>query len=390
MAVIINSKTPSMESFIEFVEGQDIYGTDFTGIKAFKNSDIFTGVNIIASDIAQSSFKPLDNVELNSNVLKLLNKQPNDTQSHYLFIYALIVNLVLTGNAYALIHRDGEEVTSLEFVQTQNVNVIQDIENGTWRYEVTMPYGSIMYKAKPKDILHFRVSTVDGFLGRSPLLSLQSEVAMQTNGLNILNKFFAKGIFNGGQLKLKGSALNNDAKKQIRQDFESVNGNGGIMVLDDTQEFTDNPVNTDVLKLIQGNQFSTKQIAKVLGIPLNRFGMELVNSADSVQNDLYIASTLSTYEQAICDEISMKLGLELELDLSKLINDTVEDRLKNILSGKTKSEVEKVIKINEARTYLGLVEISEGDRLLGELDSKSTEVIKSDKSEEVIENDEQG
>ena len=390
MAVIINSKTPSMESFIDFVEGQDIYGTDFTGIKAFKNSDIFTGVNIIASDIAQSSFKPLDNVDLNSNVLQLLNRQPNETQSHYLFMYALIVNLVLTGNAYALIHRDDEEVTSLEFVQTQNVNVIQDTENGTWCYEVTMPYGSIMYKAKPKDILHFRVSTVDGFLGRSPLLSLQSEVAMQTNGLNILNKFFAKGIFNGGQLKLKGSALNNDAKKQIRQDFESVNGNGGIMVLDDTQEFTDNPVNTDVLKLIQGNQFSTKQIAKVLGIPLNRFGMELVNSADSVQNDLYIASTLSTYEQAICDEISMKLGLELELDLSKLINDTVEDRLKNILSGKTKSEVEKVIKINEARTYLGLVEISEGDRLLGELDSKSTEVIKSDKSEEVIDNDEQG
>ena len=388
MAVIINSKTPSMESFIDFVEGQDIYGTDFTGIKAFKNSDIFTGVNIIASDIAQSSFKPLDSVDLNSNVLQLLNRQPNETQSHYLFMYALIVNLILTGNAYALIHKDGEEVTSLEFVQTQNVNVIQDINNGTWRYEVTMPYGSIMYKAKPKDILHFRVSTVDGFLGRSPLLSLQSEVAMQTNGLNILNKFFAKGIFNGGQLKLKGSALNNDAKKQIRQDFESVNGNGGIMVLDDTQEFTDNPVNTDVLKLIQGNQFSTKQIAKVLGIPLNRFGMELVNSADSVQNDLYIASTLSTYEQAICDEILMKLGLELELDLSKLINDTVEDRLKNILSGKTKSEVEKVIKINEARTYLGLVEISEGDRLLGELDSKSTEVIKSDKSEEVIDNDE--
>ena len=388
MAVIINSKTPSMESFIDFVEGQDIYGTDFTGIKAFKNSDIFTGVNIIASDIAQSSFKPLNNVDLNNNVLQLLNKQPNDTQSHYLFMYALIVNLVLTGNAYALIHRDDEEATSLEFVQTQNVNVIQSIDDGTWRYEVTMPYGSIMYKAKPKDILHFRVSTVDGFLGRSPLLSLQSEVAMQTNGLNILNKFFAKGIFNGGQLKLKGSALNNDAKKQIRQDFESVNGNGGIMVLDDTQEFTDNPVNTDVLKLIQGNQFSTKQIAKVLGIPLNRFGMELVNSADSVQNDLYIASTLSTYEQAICDEISMKLGLELELDLSKLINDTVEDRLKNILSGKTKSEVEKVIKINEARTYLGLTEISEGDRLLGELDSKSTEVIESDKSEEVIDNGE--
>lgn len=366
MAVFFGGRTTSERAFIEYVESQDIYGTDFTGLKALKNSDIYTGVNILASDIAQSSFKHKDPSNFDDNILRLLNKQPNKKQSHYLFMYGVIANLVLTGNSYAVIHKGkNEEIESLEFVTPDCVNIIQNLETGAYTYEVIPNYGNELWKLEPHEILHFRISTVDGFVGRSPLLSLQSEVAMQTNGLNILNKFFSKGIFNGGQLKLKGGAVNNDAKKQIRQDFETVNSSGGVMILDDTQEFVASPINTDILKLIQGNQFSTKQIAKVLGIPINRFGMELVNSADNVQNDIYIASTLASYEQAICDELFMKLGLDLELDISKLINDTVEDRLKNVLSGKVSGEIEKSIKINEAREYLGLEKIAEGEKLIG-------------------------
>lgn len=379
MAVFFGGKTQSERAFIEYIEGQDIYGTDFTGNKALKNSDIYTGVNILASDIAQSSFKHKNPSNKDDNVLRILNKQPNHKQSHFLFMYSIIANLVLTGNSYAVIHKgDNDELESLEFFTPECVNIVQNIQSGEYTYEVTPQYGNELWKLTPDEILHFRISTVDGFVGRSPLLSLQSEVAMQTNGLSILNKFFSKGVFNGGQLKLKGGSVNNEAKKQIRQDFEKVNGSGGVMILDETQEFSETPVNTDILKLIQGNDFSTKQIAKVLGIPINRFGMELVNSADNVQNDIYIASTLSTYEQSICDEIFMKLGIELELDISKLVNDTVEDRLKLAMSGKLSNEIQKSIKINEARRYFGLEDIPEGEKLIGSEPTIEKEVYTND------------
>ncbi len=54
-------------------------------------------------------------------------------------------------------------------------------------------------------------------------------------------------------------------------------------------------------------KFSTQQIAKVLGIPVSRFGQELVNSSDTGQNDIYIASTIAMYESSICDEIKPKI-----------------------------------------------------------------------------------
>ncbi len=369
MGVFVAPRSTTKQNFIDFIESSDIYSTEITGEKALRNSDIFTGINIISGDLGQSKFRPTKNSEADEQFLKMINKRPNNKQSHYMFMYATVANLILSGNSYALIHRDKLGVVeSLEFVKPEQVNVIQNVTTGEWSYDVTMDYGSIMYKCKPEDILHFRITTVDGFLGRSPLLSLKDEVAMQSNGSKILSKFFANGVFGGGILKLKGGYVDNETKAKIRQDFEKANGgstnSNGVIVLDESTEFQEYKMNTDILKLIQGNKFSTQQIAKVLGIPLNRFGMELVNSTDSGANDIYIASTISQYERAICDEIEIKTGNELELDLTTLLNDTYEDRRKRVFEGKPSKELLKAIKTNEIRDYLGYADVEDGEELM--------------------------
>lgn len=380
MGLFINNGTPVTEQqFIDYINTGTVYSTNFTGLKALTNSDIYTGVNIIAGDIAQSPFKPVNNSTVDESLLTLLNKEPKTNQSHYTMMYAVVSNLILTGNAYILIHRnDDDSVKELEFVETQQVNVIRDLVTGEYRYEVIMPYGNIMYKCTPKDILHFKLTTTDGWLGRSPLVSLNDEISLQTNGLKVLNNFFSKGVFSGGILKLLNGTVNNKTKAKIRQDFENVNGAGGTIVLDDTQEFTENKINTEVLKLIQANKFSTQQIAKVLGIPVNRFGQELVNSSDTGQNDIYIASTIAMYESSICDEINLKLGVELELDLSKLRQDTKEDRLRRIAEGKVKSEFAQALTVNDARSYLGFQEIDEGQQLLGQMKNNTQNTNEQD------------
>lgn len=368
MGLFINNGNPVTEQqFIDYINTGTVYTTNFTGLKALTNSDIYTGVNIIAGDIAQSPFKPVETTTIDESLLHILNKEPKENQSHYTMMYAVVSNLILTGNAYILIHRNNDNsVKELEFIETQQVNVIRDLATGEYRYEVNMPYGNIMYKCKPNDILHFKLSTTDGWLGRSPLLSLNDEISLQTNGLKVLNNFFSKGVFSGGILKLLNGTVNNQTKAKIREDFEKVNGAGGTIVLDETQEFNENKINTEVLKLIQANKFSTQQIAKVLGIPVSRFGQELVNSSDTGQNDIYIASTIAMYESSICDEINLKLGVELELDLSKLRQDTKEDRLRRIAEGRVKSEFAQALTVNDAREYLGFTEIEGGDTLLGQ------------------------
>lgn len=380
MGLFINKDTPVTEQqLIDYINTGTVYSTNFTGLKALTNSDIYTGVNIIAGDIAQSPFKPVETTTIDESLLHILNKEPKENQSHYTMMYAVVSNLILTGNAYVLIHRNNDNsVKELEFIETQQVNVIRDLATGEYRYEVNMPYGNIMYKCKPNDILHFKLSTTDGWLGRSPLLSLNDEISLQTNGLKVLNNFFSKGVFSGGILKLLNGTVNNQTKAKIREDFEKVNGAGGTIVLDETQEFNENKINTEVLKLIQANKFSTQQIAKVLGIPVNRFGQELVNSSDTGQNDIYIASTIAMYESSICDEINLKLGVELELDLSKLRQDTTEDRLRRIAEGRVKSEFAQALTVNDARGYLGFTEIESGEQLLGQMKNNTQNKIEQE------------
>ncbi len=373
MGVYIAPQTSAEKNFIDYIEsGMDNVGY-LTGERALQNSDVFTGVNIIGGDIGKSLFRKVPDEHADQSFLQLINKRPHEKQSHYTFMYATVAQLILYGNSYAIIHREKENdynspIKSLEFVTADQVNLIQDMTTGEWRYDVTLDYGNHMLRCEPRDILHFRISVVDGFIGRSPLLSLRDEIGMQTNGNKIVSRFFANGVCGGGILKLNKGYVDNATKKKIREDFERANGgstnSNGVIVLDEATDFTEYKMNTDILKLIQSNKFSTQQIAKVLGIPLNRFGMELVNSTDSGANDIYIASTISQYERAICDEIEIKTGNELELDLTTLLNDTYEDRRKRVFEGKQNKELLKAIKTNEIRDYLGYADVEEGEELM--------------------------
>src|SRR5699024_3862240 len=117
------------------------------GMKALKHADIYTGVNIIAGDNAQSPFNEAKNDTRNEETLRLLNKEPKENQSHYMMMYAVVSNLILTGNVYIIIHRNTDDsVSELEFEATEKVNVIQDLKTVVYRYDDTMPYGSVMYK----------------------------------------------------------------------------------------------------------------------------------------------------------------------------------------------------------------------------------------------------
>ncbi|MEI2419936.1 phage portal protein, partial [Arthrospira platensis SPKY2] len=152
MGLFINNGDPVTEQqFIDYINTGTVYTTNFTGLKALTNSDIYTGVNIIAGDIAQSPFKPVETTTIDESLLHILNKEPKENQSHYTMMYAVVSNLILTGNAYVLIHRNNDDsVKELEFVETQQVNVIRDLVTGLYRYEVNMPYGNIMYKCDPR------------------------------------------------------------------------------------------------------------------------------------------------------------------------------------------------------------------------------------------------
>lgn len=380
--------SPMVVDFGTFITGQSL-----DEIEHLKNSDIYTATNIISGDIAKCMIRERpDGIVSKPQIVNVLRTKPDTNLTSYGWLYAITMYTLLYGSAFAIIRRNGTQVTKLQIVSPHTITILQDTESKELSYEYIDPDNQKKETIKGKDMLHFRLNSIDGISGRSPLKALVPEIDMQTSGTRLLGSYFKKGIFGGAILKLTKGSVNNDVKRQIKKDFESINSGtqnaNSVLVLDSTQEYETFTVNTDLLKLIQSNTFSTKQIAKVFGIPLNRFGMELVNSQDGTQNSIYIASTLSGYARMICDELNLKLNIDVELDFASLLNDTLDERKKRMFEGTAKGI--EYLEPNEVRAYYGYPETDESQfsRMTDSRVNVPRETNNQD--EEAINNDENG
>ncbi|MFS0980780.1 phage portal protein [Enterococcus casseliflavus] len=329
--------------------------SDFVGETALLQSDIFTAVRIIAGDLASAKYK----VDNDAFVEDLLNKKANSSTTSTNFLFVLIANMILNGNGFAHIERDKNgKVTGLRNLKSSQVTILESDDGKELGYRVM--FTDETREVDYQDMIHLKTFTVDGKVGISPLYSLKPELSMLKNGNGLLAGFFKRGVNVGGILKLADSTLNNKQKKEIRQQFEEANA-GSVLVLDSTQDYKQIEVNTKILEMIQNNQYSTSQIAKVFGIPLSKFGMELTNSSDSDQNDVYISSALNQYVKALEQEFA-KLHVDVEIDFSDL-RDQSANRL--LIRAVEKNGGSGVLTINELRRLYNLPSIDSdiGDQI---------------------------
>lgn len=366
MSFLLHRKTEkrddrAVNSFVDFVSFNDSKITsNFIGESALLQSDIYTAVRIIAGDIASAKI----NVQNNEHIYDLLNKKANNSTTAYNFKFAMVANMLLNGDSYAHIERNDDGiVTGLRVLLPSQVVVRESEDGKVIDYKVTFNDGT--KEIDCEDMLHFKAFSIDGKVGKSPLYSLTPELSMLKNGNSLLASFFKRGVNSSAILKLKEATIGNSSKREIKKQFEEINAgiqnSGGVIVLDETQEYMPIEVNTKVLEMIQNNKYSTQQIAKVFGIPLSRFGQELMNTSDSQQNDIYITSTLNAYSQAIEQELA-KLNCCVEFDFS-----TLRSMDKNTMLAKAiqQNGGNGFLKVDEVRAFYGLDQIggNEGETI---------------------------
>lgn len=362
------SGDPFFDAVISYAATEN---TEYVGVNAIRNSDVFTAIKILASDIATNPIMLKENGidVMDSNLYHLLNVQPNQFSTAFHFKFALIANMLLNGNSYARIKKlPNGQPYELEFLPVSTMTV--KLTDNNIQYVYQSDDGS-QYTLKKEDVLHFKYFTADGLSGISPLLALKKEIAMIDAGNNTLLNFFKQGINSSGILEVKQANLNAEAKQNIREKFEEANAGDEnaqrTIIVDSTMKYTPIQVNTEVLQLVNNNVYSTKQIAKAFGIPLERFGMELVNTSSEAANLSYLQNTLSHYFAVFTSELNIKL-LSYPDNISKsfafntnAILQVSEEKLIELL---TKSVQGSMMTINEARKRLGLQPVEGGDTLI--------------------------
>ena len=141
----------------------------------------------------------------------LLHDEPNPEMSSFVFRETLMTHLLLWGNAYAQIIRNGKnEVVALYPLMPNKMSVDRD-ERGQLYYTYqrsneeapTMKGSSVILK--PSEVLHIPGLGFDGLVGYSPIAMAKNAIGMAIACEEYGAKFFANGAQPGGVLEHPGT-----------------------------------------------------------------------------------------------------------------------------------------------------------------------------------------
>lgn len=175
----------------------------------------------------------------------LLHDEPNPEITSFVFRETLMTHLLLLGNAYAQIIRNGRgEVIALYPLMADRMSVNRD-RDGQLYYEYTVysddapTVKGFTVRLTPTDVLHIPGLGFDGLVGYSPIAMAKNAIGMAIACEEYGAKFFANGAAPSGVLEHPGTIKD---PSRVRESWQSTFGGSSnankVAVLEEGMKYT--------------------------------------------------------------------------------------------------------------------------------------------------------
>ena len=204
----------------------------------------------------------------------ILHDEPNPEMSSFVFRETLMTHLLLWGNAYAQIIRNGKgEVIALYPLMPNKMTVDRD-EHGRLYY--TYQRSSVEAKEikqtgvrlSPYEVLHIPGLGFDGLVGYSPIAMAKNAIGMAIACEEYGARFFANGAAPGGVLEHPGTLKNPD---KIRESWQNAYGGSAnshkIAVLEEGMKYTPIGISPEQAQFLETRKFQINEIARIFRVP---------------------------------------------------------------------------------------------------------------------------
>ena len=210
---------------------------------------------------------------------RLLHDEPNPEMSSFVFRETLMTHLLLWGNAYAQIIRNGKgEIMALYPLMPNKMRVDRD-EHGKLYYEYshssdeagTMKNTTV--RLSPYDVLHIPGLGFDGLVGYSPIAMAKNAIGMAIACEEYGAKFFANGAAPSGVLEHPG--VIKDPQK-VREAWQSQFGGSAnsnkVAVLEEGMKYTPISISPEQAQFLETRKFQINEIARIFRVPPHMVG----------------------------------------------------------------------------------------------------------------------
>ena len=269
-----------------FYIGGTTSGKTVTERSAMQMTAVYSCVRILAEAVAGlplhmyrytsdgSKEKALDHP-----LYRLLHDEPNPEMSSFVFRETLMTHLLLWGNAYAQVIRNGKgEVIALYPLMPNRMTVDRD-DKGRLYYQYqmqdsdapTMKTGTVTLS--PSDVLHIPGLGFDGLVGYSPIAMAKNAIGMAIACEEYGAKFFANGAAPSGVLEHPGTIKD---PTRVRDAWQSQFGgsanSGKVAVLEEGMKYTPISISPEQAQFLETRKFQINEIARIFRVPPHMVG----------------------------------------------------------------------------------------------------------------------
>jgi HK97 family phage portal protein len=340
---------------------------------ALQHSTVFSCIRILAEAVGSLTLRLYDrdgkgrSESIADPLWKLLSIKPNDEMASSVLWENVIGCLALTGNSYIEIIRtakgDVAQLLPLHPLKTQAVR----LPNGNLAYKTWSGSNSqadaIILNAS--DVLHFRLFSMDGLTGLSPIHQARQTIGWSTAAIKQSARFFGNGSKPSSVLKASADVDDTDLSN-FRKAWELANGGENqtrTAVIPNDWTYEAIGLSNSDSQFLESLQFSRSDIASIFRIPAHMVGdsSKLANNNVQSMNLSFLIDTLRPYLVKIEQEISIKL---LGANPYRFVEFDTSERLRGdyatVTAGIATLRQWGVINGDEGREQLGMNPAPEG------------------------------
>nr|DAM79188.1 MAG TPA: Portal [Caudoviricetes sp.] len=269
-----------------FYMGGSSSGKAVTERSAMQMTAVYSCVRILSEAVAGLPlhlYKYMDSggkaMALDHPLYHLLHDEPNSEMSSFVFRETLMTHLLLWGNAYAQIIRNGKnEIVALYPLMPNKMSVDRD-ENGRLYYtyyrgsDEAIKNTEFAVTLQPSDVLHIPGLGFDGLVGYSPIAMAKNAIGMAIACEEYGAKFFANGAAPGGVLEHPGTIKD---PQRVRESWQSTFGGSGnankIAVLEEGMKYTPIGISPEQAQFLETRKFQINEIARIFRVPPHMVG----------------------------------------------------------------------------------------------------------------------
>lgn len=308
---------------------------------ALQISTVWACVHVVASVIAslplfvyQERGGGLRDLARESSLWALLHDSPNSRMTPMEFWGAMLLNLLLRGNAYARIERGANgEAYALWPMSADQVEMVVNAD-GTVLYYYRI--GADLAVLAEQNVLHLK-GLGNGTIGLSRLDYMRATVDEAANSQTAANRLFASGGKPTGVLMVD-QVLNKEQRDRIKANFEELaNGTTSrLFVLEANMKYQQVNMSPADMQLLTTRQYGVEEICRWFGVPPVMVGHANVTTwgsgVEQILDGFYktvIGPALVNLSQAVRKRVmtsAQRVSYSAEFSADALLRASLKDR----------------------------------------------------------------